>query len=478
VAFLNGAFTIRAKKMPRKISHSRVYSVIKAAECFPFGASIKDILTIPMMRGTPKRTLQRDLDRLVQAGHLKLKGKGRATRYVIPFEEEGSTSILREEPDSFTGDTPWLSPEGRRIRYLVQRPRTERIPVGYKSDFLDAYQPNRTFYLPAETRDELARFGYVGADELPPGTYLRQVLQRLLIDLSWNSSRLEGNTYSLLETERLLHLGEAAEGHKSEETQMILNHKAALEMLSDNPTGVGFNSHTVCNLHALLADNLLHDPASCGRVRSRPVGISGTVFHPLAVPQLIEEKFEQILWVANEIENPYEQAFFVMVHLPYLQPFEDVNKRVSRLAANIPMIRHNLCPLSFTGVEQKDYIGGLLGVYELNCIEYLRDVFVWAYKSSANQYIGVKETLGSPDPFRLKYRSEITRFVSEIARKQMNRLLSLEWTIAEAGRSLPKDDRERFQEVIRIELEGLHSGNIARHRLRLSEFEAWKNNWK
>jgi hypothetical protein len=259
---------------------------------------------------------------------------------------------------------------------------------------------------------------------------------------------------------------------------MILNHKAALEMLSDNPTGVGFNSHTVCNLHALLADNLLHDPASCGRVRSRPVGISGTVFHPLAVPQLIEEKFEQILWVANEIENPYEQAFFVMVHLPYLQPFEDVNKRVSRLAANIPMIRHNLCPLSFTGVEQKDYIGGLLGVYELNCIEYLRDVFVWAYKSSANQYIGVKETLGSPDPFRLKYRSEITRFVSEIARKQMDRLLSLEWTIAEAGRSLPKDDRERFQEVIRIELEGLHSGNIARHRLRLSEFEAWKNNWK
>ena len=464
--------------MPRRISHSRVYSVIKAAECFPFGASIKDILTIPMMRGTPKRTLQRDLDRLVQAGHLKLKGKGRATRYVIPFEEEGSTSILREEPDSPTGDTPWLSPEGRRIRYLVQRPRTERIPVGYKSDFLDAYQPNRTFYLPIETRDELARFGYVGADELPPGTYLRQVLQRLLIDLSWNSSRLEGNTYSLLETERLLRLGEAAEGHKSEETQMILNHKAALEMLSDNPTGVGFNSHTVCNLHALLADNLIHDPASCGRVRSRPVGISGTVFHPLAVPQLIEEKFEQILWVANEIENPYEQAFFVMVHLPYLQPFEDVNKRVSRLAANIPMIRHNLCPLSFTGVEQKDYIGGLLGVYELNCIEYLRDVFVWAYKSSANQYIGVKEALGSPDPFRLKYRNEMTRFVGEIVRKQMNRLQAMEWIAAEAVKSLPKADRERFEEVIRIELDSLHSGNIARHRLRLSEFEAWKNSWK
>ena len=465
--------------MPRKISHSRVYSVIKAAECFPFGASINDILSIPMMRGTPKRTLQRDLDRLIQEGQIKVEGKGRATRYLIPFEEEfDSSSILRDEPAVYKVDPQWLTAEGRRIRYLVQRPLTERTPTGYKSDFLDAYQPNRTWYLPATTREELARIGYVGSEELPPGTYLRQVLQRLLIDLSWNSSRLEGNTYSLLETERLLQLGEAAEGHKSEEAQMILNHKAALEMLADDPSSIGFNSHTICNLHALLADNLIRDPASCGRVRSRPVGISGTVFHPLAVPQIIEEKFEQILWVADEIEDPYEQAFFVMVHLPYLQPFEDVNKRVSRLAANIPLIRHNLCPLSFTGVEQKDYIGGLLGVYELNCIEYLRDVFVWACKSSANQYTGVKETLGSPDPFRLQYRSEITRFIGEIVRKQMPRLLAEEWTISETERSLPRSERQRFQEIIRIELESMHSGNIARHRLRLSEFEAWKSHWK
>jgi len=465
--------------MPRKISHSRVYSVVKATECFPFGASVNDILSIPMMRGTPKRTLQRDLDRLVKEGRLIVQGKGRATRYLFPFEEENQfSSILREESAIYKVDPAWLTAEGRRIRYLVNRPLTERTPVGYKSDFLDAYQPNRTWYLPATTREELARIGYVGSEELPPGTYLKQVLQRLLIDLSWNSSRLEGNTYSLLETERLLQLGEVAEGHKSEEAQMILNHKAALEMLADDPTSIGFNSHTICNIHALLADNLIRDPASCGRVRSRPVGISGTVFHPMAVPQIIEEKFEQILWVAGEIEDPYEQAFFVMVHLPYLQPFEDVNKRVSRLAANIPLIRHNLCPLSFTGIEQKDYIGGLLGVYELNCVEYLRDVFVWACKSSANQYTGVKETLGAPDPFRLQYRSEISRFIGEVVRKKMQRLHAEEWTLAESERCLPRNDRQRFQDLIRVELEALHSGNIARHRLRLSEFEAWKSHWK
>jgi len=432
-----------------------------------------------MMRGTPKRTLQRDLDRLVQQGKLEIKGKGRATKYIVVFDDYvDSPYHLREQPANQIPEPEWLTAEGRRIRYLVQRPRTQRIPVGYKSAFLDAYQPNRTWYLPVETREELARIGYVGTDELPPGTYLRQVLQRLLIDLSWNSSRLEGNTYSLLETERLLQLGEAAEGHKSEETQMILNHKAALEMLSEDAAGIGFNTHTICNIHALLADNLISDPSACGRVRSRPVGISGSVFHPLAVPQIVEEKFEQILWVAGEIQDPYEQAFFVMVHLPYLQPFEDVNKRVSRLAANIPLIKHNLCPLSFTGVEQKDYIAGLLGVYELNCVEYLRDVFVWACKSSANQYTGVKEALGSPDPFRLRYRSEITRFVAEITRHKMSRIQAQDWIATESGKTIPMPDRARFQEMIRIEMESLHSGNIARHRLRLSEFEAWKSYWQ
>jgi hypothetical protein len=167
-----------------------------------------------------------------------------------------------------------------------------------------------------------------------------------------------------------------------------------------------------------------------------------------------------------------------MVHRPYLQPFEDINKRVSRLAANIPLIRHNLCPLSFTGVEQKDYIGGLLGVYELNCIEYLRDVFVWACKSSANQYIGVKEALGAPDPFRLRYRNDISRFVAKIVREKMTRPKAEDWISEEVEMSLPKGDRLRFQDLIGIEMDGLHSGNIARHRLRLSEFEAWKNSWR
>src|ERR1035438_1925019 len=150
---------------------------------------------------------------------------------------------------------------------------------------------------------------------------------------------------------------------------MILNHKAAIEMLADQAEEIGFNRYTICNLHALLADNLLADPAASGRLRSKPVGISGTVFHPLEVPQAIEENFQQILDKATAIVDAFEQSFFVMVHIPYLQTFEDVNKRVSRLSANIPLVRRNLCPLSFVDVPVDDYVDATLGVYELNRVD-------------------------------------------------------------------------------------------------------------
>ncbi len=121
-------------------------------------------------------------------------------------------------------------------------------------------------------------------NEQPAGTYVQQIFNRLLIDLSWNSSRLEGNTYSLFETERLLELGESAEGKDAREAQMILNHKAAIELLVGQAAEIGFNRYTILNLHALLSDNLLGDPQACGRLRNRPVGIEGTVYHPLEVP--------------------------------------------------------------------------------------------------------------------------------------------------------------------------------------------------
>jgi hypothetical protein len=297
-------------------------------------------------------------------------------------------------------------------------------------------------------------------------------MSRLLIDLSWSSSRLEGNTYSRLDTERLIEFGQQAEGKDALEAQMILNHKAAIEMLISDADLIGFNPFTILNLHAILSDGLLADRQSSGRIRARAVEISGSVYLPIALPQRIEELFRYVLATAEAIIDPYEQAFFIMVHLSYLQPFEDVNKRVSRLAANIPLIKQNLCPLSFVDVPDTAYLDGILGVYELNRIELLRDVFVWAYERSCQQYVAVRQSMVQPDTFRLRYRAALSDAVKAV----VTGLLPA--TAVSVGSILPDmvtyEDRIRFIELVLLELSELHDGNISRFRIRPSEFAEWK----
>ena len=357
----------------------------------------------------------------------------------------------------------------------ISRPLSARPPVSYQREFIDSYQPNVTWYLPAAIRNHLMDIGRRIGIDYAAGTYIRRILDRLLIDLSWASSRLEGNTYSLLETERLIAFGEAAPGKTPFETQMVLNHKAAIEFLVDAVDEIGFDRRTLLNLHALLSDNLLGNPAASGRLRAIPVSIGKSVYEPPAVPQLIDEIFGQILDTAVAISDPFERAFFVTVHLPYLQPFEDVNKRVSRLAANIPLIHHNLCPLSFLDVPEDLYINGLLGVYELNRIE-LMNVFVWTYERSCNRYQVVRHTLGEPDPFRLRYRKALIDCVGEAIRQvgQGNAIDTGEVLSHLAKDFVPENDREHFLKIAEEEIAALHEGNFARYRLRPGEFKDWK----
>ena len=466
--------------MPKQISTKELDAIAKVVAGHPDGVGVEGIRE-GLSFGLPPRTWQRRLTRLEEDGRIRSAGSGKGTRY-FPATPAGVGGIAKPVSvgviKGSTTDRDWLSPEAMSVRAVVTLPPSKRRPVGYDPSFLTSYQPNTTYYLPLATRKRLAEVGQVGISDLPAGTYLRQILNRLLIDLAWNSSRLEGNTYSLLETQRLLELGESTDGKATQEAQMILNHKAAIEMLADPTEEIGFNRYTVCNLHALLSDNLLSDPAACGRLRSRPVGISGTVFHPLEVPQQIEENFLLILTKASAIEDPFEAALFVMVQLPYLQAFEDVNKRVSRLAANIPMVRHNFCPLSFVDVEADDYVNALIGVYELRRVEYLRDVFVWAYTRSAQRYNAVRQSLGDPDPFRLKYRSQIGRFVREVVQEGRSAASADQWISRHAATEVPAEDRAKFIETIGVELLGLHEGNIARYRLRPGEFVQWKSKQK
>lgn len=365
-----------------------------------------------------------------------------------------------------------LSPSGAEVRQLVRRPQIARTPVSYNRKFLDQYRPNESRYLTADTVAHLARIGATPDLERPAGTYARHILDRLLVDLSWASSRLEGNTYSLLDTQRLIQFGEAAEGKDAFETQMILNHKAAIEFMVDQANELAFDRQTVLNLHALLSDNLLPDPVAGGRLRRIAVGIHDSVYHPLELPPLIEEYFQQVVDSAAAIHNPFEQAFFAMVHLLYLQPFEDVNKRVSRLAANIPFIRGNLSPLSFIDVPERAYVEGLLGVYELNRVDLLRDAFVWAYERSAKRYVAVRQSLGELDKFRLKFRNELTEVVGNIIRSGL--APTVEAVTRVAREHVPSDQLDDFVRMTINDIENLHEGNFARFRLRPSEFYAWR----
>src|SRR5262249_35113951 len=153
---------------------------------------------------------------------------------------------------------------------------------------LDSYRPNETPYLPEKQRARLAAIGKLDFKGEPAGTYAKQILSRLLIELSWNSSRLEGNTYSLLDTRRLIEFGQAVEGSDRRDAQMILNHKDAIEFLVGSVDEIGFNRYTILNLHGILAHNLLPDEGAAGRLRHIGVGIEKSAFHPLEVPQLIE----------------------------------------------------------------------------------------------------------------------------------------------------------------------------------------------
>ena len=352
-----------------------------------------------------------------------------------------------------------------------------RRPVGYEHGFRDAYRPNETAYLTRKEREHLREIGTPQRGPAAAGTYAREILNRLLIDLSWNSSRLEGNTYSLLDTERLIGLGKPADGKDQIEAQMILNHKQAIEFLVGAATEIGFNRYTLLNLHAILADNLLADPEAPGRLRHIAVGISGSVFHPLEVPQLVEQYFDQILATAAAIENPFEQGFFVMVQLPYLQPFDDVNKRVSRLAANIPLIRGNLSPLSFADVPTQVYTEAMLGVYELNKVDLLKDIFVWGYERSASRYASVRQSLGEPDPFRLRYRTELRTIVAEVVRGAMGKKRAASHVAEWAPEHIDANDRAQFRETAESEILGLHEGNFARYQVKPSEFNAWRDAW-
>lgn len=448
------------KPMP---SPEKLFESIQSA---PEGLSIVAILD--RHPELARRTAQRRLNELVAQGRIKALAAGRARRYVVAAATVVPTITIQ---DGFPAHIP-LSADSRDVLAYVDLPLTARKPVGYQRDFLESYQPNRTSYLSESLRRQLRKMGDTGQTLQPAGTYGRAVLNRLLIDLSWASSHLEGNTYTRLDTRELIEHGRAAQGKAAIETQMILNHKLAIELLVENVDAIGFNRFTLLNLHSALSENLLPNPADEGRLRLHGVEIGKSVYRPLAVPTQVEEMLDLLLDKANRIEDPFEQSFFVMVHLPYLQPFADINKRTSRLAANLPLIRANLCPLTFLDVPEQAYSRAILGVYEMTRVELLRDLYVWAYERSTQEYLAIKQDLAEPDPLRLAWREVIKQCIREVVRQPGRAAIDV---IKEclSGHELGTD-KDNVEALVVEELRRLHEGVLARYGLRPSEFGEWQ----
>ena len=459
---------------------ARAADLLQSIHDTPAGVTLAELLALHP--GVARRTAQRWLGQWVADGMIAAQGAARARRYLAAAAAASQTEQATqhaEKQGGFPATIP-LSADSRDVLAYVDQPMAARKPVGYQRDFLECYQPNVTWYLPAPLRRQLHNMGHTAQVGAPAGTYSRAILNRLLIDLSWASSQLEGNTYSRLDTRALIEHGQVAQGKAASETQMILNHKTAIELLVENVASVeqgggqatGFDRYTLMNLHAALSENLLPNPADEGRVRQHTVEISHSVFRPLSVPQQIEDAFEMLLTKARQIADPFEQAFFMLVHVPYLQPFADINKRTSRLAANVPLFKANLCPLTFVDVPEAAYSRAILGVYELTRVELLRDVFVWAYERSTQEYLAIKQDLAEPDPTRLAYRDVIKQTIhAVVTHPDEDALHAIAQAVAER---VPGPDRAAVQSLTVDELRRLHEGVLARYGLRPSEFAAWK----
>ncbi len=411
------------------------------------------------------KTLQRRLIQLYRTEQIHKTGTRRATRY---FPLKTKTPDLTEEVIS-----AFLLKNHEEVFKFLEKPIHLRKPVSYKEELLNNYIPNKTTYISGEEKENLWQKGQKNQmKDMAMGTYAQKIYNRLLIDLSHHSSRLEGNTYSLLETQRFIEERISPEGKTKEEDVMIINHKEAISFLVENAQDVQLTPLYIRNLHHLLSQDLMANPASCGQIRTSGVSIGGSKYKPLDNPHRLKELFELLLLKAQKIEDPFEQSFFVLVHLSYLQAFEDVNKRTSRLACNIPFIKKNLYPLSFVDVPRNDYNKALLAIYELNEPGPLKNLFHWTYLRSCDQYSVVQDSLGQVDSFRIQFRNERKEVMGQIIKNGLYDDKARFW-MEKYCQNHDITDQDKFVAMILTDMNSLHEGNIVGMGVTLSELKKW-----
>ena len=310
-------------------------------------------------------TMKRMIASGVQDGSIVVEGKARATRYRL---SDQAHLLMPLNLDTYFS----LDQDKRQVQ------------TSFNFDLIRQQLPVVTLF----TDDEMALLNELQAEfkqhisEMTENEY-RKEMERLGIDLSWKSSQIEGNTYSLLETERLLRESKTADGKTKEEAVMLLNHKDALRFVLDNPDYLQHLtiSH-IEDIHQLLTKELSVDRG----IRHRRVGITGTNYHPLDNEFQIREALRDTCELINGKENVFEKALLTLVLLSYIQAFSDGNKRTARITSNAILIANGYCPLSFRSVDSIDYKKAMLIFYEQNNLYAFKKIFIEQFEFAVREY--------------------------------------------------------------------------------------------
>ena len=310
-------------------------------------------------------TMKRMIASGVKEGSIVVEGKARATRYRL-------------------SDQAHLLMPLNLDTYFSQDQDKRQVQTSFNFDLIRQQLP----MVPLFTDDEMVLLKELQAEfrqhisEMTENEY-RKEMERLGIDLSWKSSQIEGNTYSLLETERLLRESKTADGKTKEEAVMLLNHKDALRFVLDNPDYLEHLtiSH-IEDIHQLLTKELSVDRG----IRHRRVGITGTNYHPLDNEFQIREALHDTCDLINGKENVFEKALLTLVLLSYIQAFSDGNKRTARITSNAILIANGYCPLSFRSVDSIDYKKAMIIFYEQNNLYAFKKIFIEQFEFAVREY--------------------------------------------------------------------------------------------
>ncbi len=433
--------------------------------------SLKDVLSATHF-SIPERTLRRTLKVLADNGKITLTGQYKNRKYLLniaePSKAQSNATLLNQRPEIEN----IFSEASLSILQKLKRPLYLREACTYNEDWLKSYLPNETFYLSEQQRKLLFDRGSQTLNEQPAGTYANKIYERLLVDLSYNSSRLEGNTYTFLDTQKLLLEGKAADDKLDADRVMILNHKEAIRFLVKGIERVNLSEESIRTLHYLLSDGLVLSKDS-GNVRQDSVKISGSVYIPLDNPTRIYNIFLTIIEKAQKIKDSFEQAFFVLVHLSYLQAFIDVNKRIARLAANIPLIKNNFSPLSFNHIEKEDYRSAVIAIYEINEVSPLLDLFIFSYLKTCKEYQVTYEAIAF-DALRIRYRQPRRELIASIIKHKIRHIHFTDHINNFAKNNIPKVDQEKFILDVLDDLHHLDIFKLAGLGITRQEFEEWQ----